>query len=353
MLKELFLIFTKLGFLAFGGPAAHIAMMHDEVVVRRGWYTEASYMDMIAFTNLLPGPNSTEMAILIGYTQAKFKGLLVAGLAFIMPAVLIVLGLTAVYTTYNTLPEVQAVLRGLIPILVIIIFLAVYKMGIKTVNKIEHLVLLAILVVMTFLNVPEIIVLLSGALYFLLKRVRTRFNTLAVEPVSLVVLFMTFLKIGAVLYGSGYVLISFIQTEFVEKLGWLTSSQLIDLIAIGEITPGPIFTTATAVGYFLGGISGSIVATLGIFVPSFLLIGILFPVYEKIKKLDIVREALKGVSIAGLAIMVSVVLNLGWIVISDISLLTILLVAIVLGVFFKLKPTHLLLIGAIMGYFAY
>ena len=325
MLKELFIIFSKLGFLAFGGPAAHIAMMHDEVVVRRGWYTEASYMDMIAFTNLLPGPNSTEMAILIGYTQAKFKGLLVAGLAFIMPAVLIVLGLTAVYTTYNTLPEVQAVLRGL----------------------------LAILVVMTFLNVPEIIVLLSGALYFLLKRVRTRFNTLAVEPVSLVVLFMTFLKIGAVLYGSGYVLISFIQTEFVEKLGWLTSSQLIDLIAIGEITPGPIFTTATAVGYFLGGISGSIVATLWIFVPSFLLIGILFPVYEKIKRLDIVREALKGVSIAGLAIMVSVVLNLGWIVISDISLLTILLVAIVLGVFFKLKPTHLLLIGAIMGYFAY
>ena len=251
--KDLARLFLRLGFFAYGGPAAHISMMRDEVVDRKGWYTDEEFLDMIGFTNLIPGPNSTELAILIGYKQGGFIGLLISGLCFIIPAVVIVLIFTAFYMKYHSLPQVQSILKGMIPAIFLIVMGAVIKLGQKTIKDYESMLLVLVGVILIFFNVSEVWVLFLGPLYFLLKRVLTSTKNLAVEPFSLVILFMTFLKIGSILYGSGYVLISFLQTEFVEKLSWLTSTQLIELVAIGEITPGPVFTTATAVGYFLGG----------------------------------------------------------------------------------------------------
>lgn len=351
--KDLTRLFLRLGFFAYGGPAAHISMMRDEVVDRKGWYTDEEFLDMMGFTNLIPGPNSTEMAILIGYKQGGLFGLLLAGLCFIIPAVVIVLIFTAFYVRYQSLPQVQSIFKGMIPVIFLIIMGAVIKLGQKSIKEHESILVILVGIVLLFFNVSEIWVLLLGALYFLLKRVLTSTKNLAVEPFSLVILFMTFLKIGSVLYGSGYVLISFLQTEFVEKLSWLTSTQLIDMIAIGEITPGPVFTTATAVGYFLGGIPGSLLATLGIFIPSFLLISVLYPLYERIKELAWTQAFLKGVSLASLSIMASVGIQLGINAFQDITTITLTLIAMILGIFFKLKPTHLILVGAVLGFLVY
>ncbi|HLV49862.1 MAG TPA: chromate transporter [Erysipelothrix sp.] len=351
--KDLARLFLRLGFFAYGGPAAHISMMRDEVVDRKGWYTDEEFLDMIGFTNLIPGPNSTELAILIGYKQGGLIGLLISGLCFIIPAVVIVLIFTAFYMKYQSLPQVQSILKGMIPAIFLIVMGAVIKLGQKTIKDYESMLLVLVGVILIFFNVSEVWVLFLGPLYFLLKRVLTSTKNLAVEPFSLVILFMTFLKIGSILYGSGYVLISFLQTEFVEKLSWLTSTQLIELVAIGEITPGPVFTTATAVGYFLGGGLGSLLATLGIFIPSFLLISILYPLYERIKTITWTQAFLKGINLASMAMLASVGLKLGLGSLDNITTITLTSIAFVLFSFFKLKPTHLILLGAVLGYIVY
>src|SRR5690554_1621335 len=351
--KDLARLFLRLGFFAYGGPAAHISMMRDEVVDRKGWYTDEEFLDMIGFTNLIPGPNSTELAVLIGYKQGGLIGLLISGLCFIIPAVVIVLIFTAFYMKYQSLPQVQSILKGMIPAIFLIVMGAVIKLGQKTIKDYESMLLVLVGVILIFFNVSEVWVLFLGPLYFLLKRVLTSTKNLAVEPFSLVILFMTFLKIGSILYGSGYVLISFLQTEFVEKLSWLTSTQLIELVAIGEITPGPVFTTATAVGYFLGGGLGSLLATLGIFIPSFLLISILYPLYERIKTITWTQAFLKGINLASMSMLASVGLKLGMGILDNITTITLTSIAFVLFSFFKLKPTHLILLGAVLGYIVY
>jgi len=351
--KDLARLFLRLGFFAYGGPAAHISMMRDEVVDRKGWYTDEEFLDMIGFTNLIPGPNSTELAILIGYKQGGLIGLLISGLCFIIPAVVIVLIFTAFYMKYQSLPQVQSILKGMIPAIFLIVMGAVIKLGQKTIKDYESMLLVLVGVILIFFNVSEVWVLFLGPLYFLLKRVLTSTKNLAVEPFSLVILFMTFLKIWSILYGSGYVLILFLQTEFVEKLSWLTSTQLIELVAIGEITPGPVFTTATAVGYFLGGGLGSLLATLGIFIPSFLLISILYPLYERIKTITWTQAFLKGINLASMAMLASVGLKLGLGSLDNITTITLTSIAFVLFSFFKLKPTHLILLGAVLGYIVY
>ena len=348
MYKDLLKLFLKLGFFAYGGPAAHISMMREEVVDKHAWFSDQEFLEMLSFTNLIPGPNSTEMAILIGYKKAGIIGLLIAGLSFIIPAVFIVLVLSAFYVRYHTVPQIQSIFNGMLPAILIIITLAILKLTQKSLKGIEMYLLFIVLTVLLVVGISEFVILLFGALYYIF---RYRSNKIrAVEPFSFTILFMTFLKIGAVLYGSGYVLISFLQTELVQNLGWLTQSQLIDLVAIGEITPGPVFTTATAVGYFLGGLEGGLLATVGIFIPSFIFIGVLSPVYDKLKEMAWIQSVLKGLSVASLAIMLSVAIDLGITVSSNLSVMLIGVVMLASYQLFEMKSTYLILIGAVLGF---
>lgn len=348
MHKELMKLFLRLGFFAYGGPAAHISMMREEVVEKKSWFSNEEFLDMVSFTNLIPGPNSTEIAILIGYKQAGIMGLLIAGLSFIIPAVILVVLITAFYSRYNQVPQIQSVFNGMLPSIFLIISLAILKLSNKTIKNTEMMILFIVFTVALLMGISEFIILFLSGFYYLLRSYKDRI--LSLEPFSLSLLFLTFFKIGAVLYGSGYVLISFLQTELVTNLGWLSQSQLIDLVAIGEITPGPVFTTATAVGYFLGGIQGSLLATVAIFTPSFIFIAFLAPLYDKLKGLNWIQSVLKGLSIASLAIMASVTLKLAMSLASDIKLIFVGLAILALSQVFKLKSTYLILIGALLGF---
>lgn len=353
--RELARLFLKLGFFAYGGPAAHIAMMSDEVVQKKKWFNDKEFVDLLSFTNLIPGPNSTEMAILIGYKQGGVPGLLIAGLCFILPAVLIVLALSAFYLAFQGVPQIQSVFQGLVPAVFVIILAAVFQLSRKNLDSVTMAVVFTLCLLLHFRGISELLVMLFGAVSILLgewvKEKRTRL--LAVEPFSLGLLFLTFLKIGSVLYGSGYVLISFIQTEFVDRLQWLTAQQVIDMVAIGEITPGPVFTTATAVGYLLGGIPGGMVATAGIFIPSFLLIGFIFPLYERIRKWEWTRHVLKGLNAASLAIMASVAFRLGAESVTDWAFVLFAAAALFLLLRYKVNNVYLLLAGALLGFLLY
>ncbi|HQY95072.1 chromate efflux transporter [Caldilinea sp.] len=292
-LTELAKLFTRLGFTAFGGPAAHIAMMHDEVVVRRQWLDEQHFLDMIGAVNLVPGPNSTEMALHIGSVRAGWRGLIVAGAGFILPAVLIVLALAWAYVEYGATPQASALLYGIKPVIIAIVLQALIRLGQKAV----HGPLLATAGIAVFalylLGVNELVLLFGiGALVAVVTMARRGLAgqaallpllslgalTAAVEQaaaISLTQLFLVFLKIGALLYGSGYVLLAFLRNDLVVNLGWLTDQQLLDAVAIGQFTPGPVFTTATFVGYLVAGLPGAIVATLGIFLPAFCFVAVL------------------------------------------------------------------------------
>ena len=302
---EVFALFLRLGFTAFGGPAAHISIMHDEVVERRKWLSHQEFLDLLGATNLIPGPNSTEMAIHIGYRRAGWPGLVLGGLGFILPAMLIVLALAWLYVRFGTLPQAGWLLYGIKPVVIAIIMQALWRLaphGAPGPGQ-AHRWRLAVLV-LYFLGVNELALLFGGGLLLhaggellppapdeLRQRCWLPLGGLATltecrgcacspaTPFSLPVLFLTFLKIGAVLYGSGYVLLAFLNAEFVERLGWLTESQLLDAIAIGQVTPGPLFTSATFIGYQLGGVPGALLATLGIFLPSFIFVRDLQPVH--------------------------------------------------------------------------
>lgn len=345
MNKQLMKLFLKLGFFAYGGPAAHIAMMNDEVVVKRGWMDEAEFLDMLSFTNIIPGPNSTEAAILIGYKKGGIKGLFIAGISFILPAVLVVILLSMFYVKYESVPSVQNALSGMVPIMIGIIAAALIRMSKANVKTSKGWFTLVLSSILLLLGVNELVVLVVSGIIFSLNTDKI----LAVEPVSILLLFLVFMKIGALLYGSGYVLISFLESEFVSGLGWLTQSQLYDLVAIGEITPGPVFTTATAIGYYLLGLKGSLVATVGIFVPSFTFILILYPLYEKLKKIDSISKFLSGVSIGSLGIMVNVVISMTLSIKSNIFMLGVALLSIILIRKYKVNTLLLVAMGAILG----
>lgn len=351
--KTLAQIFLRLGLFAYGGPVAHNAMMRDIVVDQKKWFTDDEFLEMMSFTNLIPGPNSTEMALIIGHKKGGIKGALIAGISFISPAIIIVLAFTSIYIHFHTLPEMEMISKGLIPALLIIIGTAGFKLASKTVTTLSHQVFLAILVGLMIFGLSEIVVLLIGGVYFIIKSKVDSSKQLSIEPFSLLLLFLVFLKIGAILYGSGYALFSFLQTEFVDNLGWITSTQLIDMIAIGEITPGPLFTTATSIGYFLGGFSGSLLATLGIFLPSFLIVLFIYPVFEKHKNVSWVNAFLKGVNIASIAIVINVILNLSLETFSNLTSITLLMLLLLSQVFFKTKPIYLILMGGVLGYFIF
>jgi chromate transporter len=369
-LAEVAALFLKLGFTAFGGPAAHIAMLHDETVVRRKWLSDQEFLDLVGATNLIPGPNSTEMAIHVSFLRAGWPGLIVGGLCFITPAMLMVMALAWAYVQFGSTPQAEWLLYGIKPVVIAIIAQALWNLGRKAVKGLAFAVLGLAVLALYFLGVDEIALLLIGGLIAMigmnLRRLRkpglgaffllplAGMNTIAASalaaiPVSLSLLFLTFLKIGSILYGSGYVLLAFLRADFVVRLGWLTDQQLIDAVAIGQVTPGPVFTTATFIGYVLGGVPGALLGTLGIFLPSFIFVAISNPLIPRVRNSTWVSGLLDGVNVASLSLMTAVTWQLGRA--SLIDPLTILIALASLGLLlrFKLNTTWLIAGGALLG----
>ena len=364
-LAEVAALFLRLGFTAFGGPAAHIGIMHNEVVVKRKWLTDEEFLDLLGATNLIPGPNSTEMAIHIGFVRAGWLGLLAGGLGFILPAMGIVLFLAWLYVQYGSTPQAEWLLYGIKPVVVAIIAQALWTLGGKALKNKTLAVIGVIVFGLYFLRGNEILLLFAaGILYMLIanfQRIRKLDKALflplgaiplaqAAVPFSLPILFLTFLKIGSVLYGSGYVLLAFLRADFVLRLGWLTDQQLLDAVAIGQVTPGPLFTAATFIGYLLGGIPGALLATLGIFLPSFIFVAISNPLIPKIRNSTFAASLLDGVNAAALGLMAAVTVQLAASSLTDLFTILIAGLSLLLLFRYKINSTWLIAGGAIAGF---
>ena len=328
-LRELALLFLKLGTVGFGGPAAHIAMMRDEVVVRRRWLDDSRFIDLVGATNLIPGPNSTELAIHLGYERARWRGLLVAGVCFIVPAFVIVLALAWAYVEYEDTPTFEGLLYGIEPVVVAIIVVAIAGLGRIVAKSVLAVVIAAAVLAGYFLGINELVLLLGGGLVMTAIRTRASWlparrngilaplilaagDPLFTDPTAgqLTRLFLTFLKIGSVLYGSGYVLLAFLRGDFVERLGWLTEQQLLDAVSIGQVTPGPVFTTATFIGYLVAGLPGAVLATVAIFLPAFVFVALLTRIVDRIRNRVWSAAFLDGVNASALALMAGVTAQL-------------------------------------------
>ena len=329
-LSEIARVFLKLGTVAFGGPAAHIAMMDEEVVRRRGWLTEQEFLDYLSATNFIPGPNSTEMAIHIGYRRAGWTGLITAGSCFIAPAAIIVTAIAWAYVRFGRLPQAQGLLYGVKPVVIAIIVQALWKLGRSAIKTMWLAVIAMAAVGLCAVGVNELLVLAIGGLLALpldkkttssLKRQTGVLNpglaisgvagSVTIASAGLWPMFLIFAKIGSVLFGSGYVLLAFLRADFVERYHWLTQQQLLDAVAVGQITPGPLFTTATFIGYILHGTNGALVATLGIFLPAFLFVAISAPLLPKLRASLVAARILDGINVASLALMIVVTWQLG------------------------------------------
>lgn len=312
--------------IAFGGPAAHIALMHDEVVRRRRWVSDQQFLDLLGASNLIPGPTSTELAIYLGYVRAGSWGLVLAGTLFIAPAMLTVLAIAWAYARYGSTPGAQWVLYGVKPVVIGIVLVAVWGLLKTAVKDVRAAVIGVGALTLFLLGVNPIVVLFGGGLVMLVTRrvVRlagVRLVALAAPsaalgsanvstPYSLGLLALYFLKIGAVVYGSGYVLLAFLRADLVERLGWLTDRQLIDAVAVGQFTPGPVFTTATFIGYLVGGLSGAVVATAAIFLPSFVLVAAISPFVSRLRRSTAMSAVLDGVNVTALGLMAGVTWHL-------------------------------------------
>lgn len=365
-LKQVAAVFFKLGLFAFGGPAAHIAMMEHEVVTKRAWMTREHYLDLIGATNLIPGPNSTEMTMHCGYQRAGKKGLFIAGISFIFPAVFITAILGYLYVLYGALPQVQPFIKGIQPAVIVIIASAVIKLGKKAVKNWELALLGTLFLAASLLGLDQVLVLFAGGLlgmcYFLIKS-KMQSTTLAIAPLFMVFIvseigtklssvgiFLKFLKVGSILYGSGYVLFAYLDTELVTT-ALLSQTQLIEAIGIGQFTPGPVLSTATFIGYQLGGFWGAIAATAGIFMPSFLFVWLLNPLIPKMRKSKVLGYFLDSINVAAVAIMLAVVITMSKQTLVDWQATLIAVVSVVL--IFKFKKVSVmwvLIIGAILGY---
>jgi len=365
-IREVFLLFLKLGFTAFGGPAAHIGMMHDEVVKRRKWLDEQEFLDLLGATNLIPGPNSTEMAIHISYKRAGWRGLILGGMSFILPAVLIVLGLAWLYVQYGSYPQVEWLLYGIKPVVIAIVLQALWNLGRKAIKDWLTAVMVVVVIGLYWVGINEIGLLFGGGFALLLLKNIKNFpfkkvagvafpgsilalTTQTMSGVQLPLLFFTFLKIGSVLYGSGYVLLAFLRADFVVHLGWLTDQQLIDAIAIGQVTPGPVFTTATFIGYILSGVPGALLATLGIFLPSFVFVALSSPLIPKLRNSKFFGSLLDGINAVSLGLMAAVLMQLGRSSLIDPVTILIGLIAAILLIRYRINSTWLILGGGIIG----
>lgn len=366
-LIEVAQVFFKMGCIAFGGPAAHIAMMEEEIVNKRKWMDRQYFLDLIGATNLIPGPNSTELTMHCGHVRAGKAGLFVAGISFIFPAVVITGFFAWLYTTYGQLPAIEPFFLGIKPAVLAIIISAIYKLGKKALKNWELGVLGGLVFIACILGVNEITALLSagiiGTIYFTTKSKIAQKDTKAIFPfifmqasstsllkISSLKVFWTFLKVGAVLYGSGYVLFAYLDAELVTK-GWLTQQQLLDAIAVGQFTPGPVLSTATFIGYQLAGWGGAVAASIGIFLPSFLFVLILNPLVSKMRQSKLLSHFLDAVNIAAVAVMVAVLYEMAKGTLIDWR--TILIAVLSIGLVFGMKKVNAMWIvlgGAILGY---
>ncbi|GIV95742.1 MAG: chromate transporter [Herpetosiphonaceae bacterium] len=362
----------KLGFIAFGGPAAHIAMLRDEAVVRRKWLTDAHFLDLLGATNLIPGPNSTEMVIHIGQVRAGWRGLILGGVCFILPAAIIVLALAWAYVNYGSTPTAEWLLYGIKPVIIAVVVQALWGLA-KSAVKGPLLALVGLVVLALYLiGANEIALLFGGGIFVMLaSNIRRLLSSQATPgamllplfglsapwlaqpttstPVNLGQLFLIFLKIGSILYGSGYVLLAFLRNDFVARLGWLTDQQLLDAVAIGQFTPGPVFTTATFIGYILGSWPGAILATVGIFLPSFLFVAAVNPLVPRLRRSPWMGALLDGVNVAALGLMAAVTWELGRAAIIDPLTALLAAVAAILLLRFKVNSAWLVLGGAIVA----
>jgi chromate transporter len=351
-------------------------MMHDEVVTRKHWLSDQEFLDLVGATNLIPGPNSTELAIHLGYVRAGWLGLIAAGVSFIVPAMLIVMALAWVYVTYGTTPQADALFYGIKPVVIIIIAQALWLLGRKAIkNSVTAAVGIAAVTFYLFGANEILLLLVAGIVVMLIENVKYFRNggqaqgivpifglaqatapTLSLSLLfsislsfSLPLLFFTFLKIGAVLYGSGYVLVAFLQRELVQNLGWLTQQQLLDAIAIGQVTPGPVFTTATFIGFLLGGVPGALVATVGIFLPAFIFVALTNPFIPRLRQSRWLRGLLDGVNVASAGLMLGVTIELARGAFVDVPTILIGAAAALALFYFKINTTWLVLGGALTG----
>jgi chromate transporter len=366
-MRELIILFLRLGFTAFGGPAAHIAMYQDEVVKRRGWMSEQHFLDLLGATNLIPGPNSTEMVMHIGYEREGWRGLIVAGLCFILPATFIVGLLAWLYVQYGTTPNGTALMYGIAPVVVVIVLQAILTLGRKAAKNSILIGLGVVCLVLYLVGINELLLLFgAGALYYLFQRVRGSAPLFVLPTIAggsatlwqlptapdLLNLFLVFLKAGGLLYGSGYVLLAFLRNDLVVRLGWLTDQQLLDAIAIGQVTPGPVFTTATFVGYLLLGIPGAIVATIGIFLPSFFFVALLNPLMPRLRSQQWTSILLDGINAGSIGLMSAVGIQLGQAALIDIPTILIAVVGALLLWRTSINSTWLVLGGGAVGLIA-
>ncbi len=365
-LKQVAAVFFKLGVFAFGGPAAHIAMMEHEVVTKRAWMTREHYLDLIGATNLIPGPNSTEMTMHCGYQRAGKKGLFVAGISFIFPAVFITAILGYLYVNYGALPQIQPFIKGLQPAVLVIIASAVIKLGKKAIKNWELAMLGVLFLTASLVGFDQVILMLCGGLLgmcyftvrskiqqktytvvplfmvFILSQVSTKLSTLGI--------FLKFLKVGSILYGSGYVLFAYLDTELVST-ALLSQKQLIEAIGIGQFTPGPVLSTATFIGYQLGGFWGALGATTGIFLPSFLFVWLLNPLIPKMRKSKVLGYFLDSINVVAVAIMLAVLITMSKQTLVDWQAAFIALISgVLIFKFKKVSVMWVLVIGAILGY---
>jgi chromate transporter len=364
-LSEVVKLFLRLGVTAFGGPAAHIAIMHDEVVNRRKWVSEQEFLDLLGAANLIPGPTSTELAIYLGFRRVGWIGLILAGVCFILPAMLIVLALAWVYVRFGSTPLATGIFYGILPVVIAIVGQALWNLGRKAVKNWLTGALGLLVVVLYFLGVNILVLLLAAGLIAMAWENFSRIKRLPVVgfwlpvasagllagsiPFSLPGLFLNFLKVGATLYSSGYVLLAYLHTDFVQHLGWLTDKQLIDAIAIGQVTPGPVFTTATFIGYLLGGVPGALVATAGIFLPGFIFVAVASLLINRIRNSPWTGGFLDGVNVASLGLMLGVTIQIARTAILDPITILIALVSLFLLLRYKLNSTWLIAGGVLIG----
>jgi chromate transporter len=363
---EVCLAFLKIGATAFGGPAAHIGMFRQEFVQRRKWLTDEAFLDLLGATNLIPGPNSTEMAIHIGYLRAGWPGLVGGGLCFTLPAMLIVLAFSWAYVEYGATPQAGWLLYGIKPVIIAIIIQALWELGRKAIKNVATAVLGLAAIVLFFLGANEVLLIFGGGLAFMLAQNWRRLKDwgqgelpllipllpalgASAVPFSLPTLFLTFLKIGAILYGSGYVLVAFLRADFVERLGWITEKQLIDAIAVGQITPGPLFTSATFIGYLLGGVPAALLATLAIFLPAYIFVAISNPFIPTLRRSPWAGSLLDGVIVASLGLMAATAWQLGRASLVDPLTILIAGVSLVILLRFRINATWLIVAGAVVG----
>jgi chromate transporter len=365
-IKDIAQLFLKLGFIGFGGPAAHIAMMQEEVVSKRKWLSEQHFLDLVGATNLIPGPNSTEMAIHIGHEKGGWKGLIVAGLCFILPAVLITGIFAWLYKQYGQLPNIQPFIYGVKPAIIAIILSAIFPLAKKSVKSKELFLIGFLVLIGSLFDIGELQLMLgSGILALVFAAIRSKthiklsnllpvtifqISTASIITISNTNLFWIFLKIGSVLYGSGYVLFAFLDTELV-LTGLLSRRQLIDAIAVGQVTPGPVFSAVTFVGYQINGFTGAIISTIAIFIPSFIFVALLNPLVKKMRSSQSFSIFLDAVNVASVAVIVAVCYDMSKEVITDWR--TLLIAILSIGITFgykKMNSAFVVLSGSIIGY---